>query len=64
MENRKEQILAFNQESLVEDKSLKLKVYNYFYLILKSKGKINSFILFISYYFHILRPYFISSTIK
>ena len=45
MENRKEQILAFNQESLVEDKSLKLKVYNYFYLILKSKGKINSIII-------------------
>ncbi len=45
MENRKEQILAFNQESLVEDKSLKLKVYNYFYLILKSKGKINSIVI-------------------
>ena len=45
MENRKEQMLAFNQESLAEDKSLKLKVYNYFYLILKSKGKINSIII-------------------
>ena len=45
MKNRKEQILAFNQESLAEDKSLKLKVYNYFYLILKSKGKINSIII-------------------
>ena len=45
MENRKEQMLAFNQESLSEDKSLKLKVYNYFYLILKSKGTINSFII-------------------
>ena len=45
MENRKEQMLAFNQEYLSEDKSLKLKVYNYFYLILKSKGKINSIII-------------------
>ena len=45
MENRKEQMMNFNQESLVEDKSLKLKVYNYFYLILKSKGKINSIII-------------------
>ena len=44
MKNRKEQILAFNQESLAGDKSLKSKVYNYFYLILKSKGKINSII--------------------
>ena len=45
MENKKEQMLAFNQDTLGEEKSLKLKVYNYFYLILKSKGKINSIII-------------------
>ena len=45
MENRKEQILAFNQDSISDDKSLKLKTYNYFYLILKSKGTINSIVI-------------------
>ena len=45
MENKKEQMLAFNQDTLGEEKSFKLKVYNYFYLILKSKGKINSIII-------------------
>ena len=45
MEKRKEQIIAFNQDSLSDEKSLKLKTYNYFYLILKSKGTINSIVI-------------------
>ena len=45
METRKDQILIFNQESSIDDKSLKFKIYNYFYLILKSKKEISSLIL-------------------
>ena len=45
MDNRKEQIIAFNQETLNDEKSLKLKIYNYFYLILKSRNKLNSYII-------------------
>ena len=47
METRKEQILTFNQESSIDDKSLKFKIYNFFYLILKSKKEFNSIILLI-----------------
>ena len=45
METRKDQILIFNQESSIDDKSLKFKIYNYFYLILKSKKENSSLIL-------------------
>jgi len=45
MDSRKDQILAFNQESSIDDKSLKFKIYNFFYLILKSKKEMNSIIL-------------------
>ena len=45
MDTRKDQILVFNQESLIDDKSLKFKIYNYFYLILKSKREFNSIVL-------------------
>ena len=45
METKKDQILSFNQESSIDDKSLKFKIYNYFYLILKSKREISSIIL-------------------
>ena len=45
METKREQILNFNQESSLDDRSLKFKIYNYFYLILKSKREINSIIL-------------------
>ena len=45
METRKDQILSFNQESTIDNKSLKFKIYNYFYLILSSKKEFNSLIL-------------------
>ena len=45
METRKEQIITFNQESSIDYKSLKFKIYNFFYLILKSKKEISSIIL-------------------
>ena len=45
MDTRKEQILIFNQESSIDDKSLKFKIYNFFYLILKTKKEFNSIIL-------------------
>ena len=45
MDTRKEQILIFNQESSIDDKSLKFKIYNFFYLILKTKKEFNTIIL-------------------
>ena len=45
MDTRKEQILSFNQESSLNDKSLIFKIYNYFYLIIKSKKEMNSLII-------------------
>ena len=45
METRKEQVMNLNQEISINDKSVKFKIYNYFYLILKSKKEINSIIL-------------------
>ena len=45
METRKDQILSFNQDNSLDDKSLKFKIFNYFYLLLKSKKEINTIIL-------------------
>ena len=45
MEIEKEQMQTFNQESFSDDKSLKYKVYNYFYLIVNSKKHLNAILL-------------------
>ena len=46
METRREQpILTFNQDSSIDDKSLKFKIYDFFYLILKTKKEMSSIIL-------------------
>ena len=45
MDTRKEQIITFNQDLSIDDKSLKFKIYNYFYLLLKTKKEFNTIIL-------------------
>ena len=45
METKKEQVVNLNQETSINENSIKFKIYNYFYLILKSKNEINSIIL-------------------
>ena len=45
METRKEPILTFNQDTSINDKSLKFKIYEFFYLILKTKKEMSSIIL-------------------
>ena len=45
METRKAQIITFNQENSLDDKSLKFKIFHYFYLLLKSNKEINIIIL-------------------
>ena len=45
METRKESILAFNQDTSIDDKSLKFKIYEFFYLILKTKKEMSSIII-------------------
>ena len=45
MDARKEQIITFNQDLSIDDKSLKFKIYNYFYLLLKTKKEFNTIIL-------------------
>ena len=45
MDTKKEQVMTFNQDLLIDDKSLKFKIYNYFYLLLKTKKEFNTIIL-------------------
>ena len=45
MDAKKDQAITFNQESSIDDKSLKFKIYNFFYLLLKTKKEFNTIIL-------------------
>ena len=45
----------FNQEFIIEDKSIKIKIFNYFYQKLISKNHINIAILYFLYIFEIFQ---------